>query len=130
MDSVRRGITPVVMILLVACSGGGDGTRTPAVSTGPAFDMAVLREVTCPPGTEAQLCFKVKVTNLGNAPGSGTCELRATIVSDTGDVPVFDGEVPVRDLAPGSDVVAIVGWTRPVPNPPVFGGHCEPGLRA
>lgn len=131
MAWLRRGITLLVMVFLVACADGGTGGRTPAASPGPAFEMVVLREVQCPTGTEGRLCFRVKVTNLGSESGSGTCELRSTIVSEAGeDVPVFDGKVPVSNLAPGSDVMTVVGWNRAIPNPPVFGGQCEPGLLA
>jgi hypothetical protein len=93
--------------------------------------MVVLREVSCPEGVDARICLRVKVSNHGNRSGSGTCRLRSTSVADTGgDMSIFGAELPVAGLAPGSDLVATVPWTRPAPDPPVFGGYCEPGLRA
>jgi hypothetical protein len=93
--------------------------------------MIVLREVSCPEGMDARICLRVRVTNQGNESGPGTCHIRSTSSSDTGEeIDIFSGELPIAGLAPGSDLVATVGWTRALPDPPDFVGYCEPSLRS
>ena len=131
MDTPRRAVVGLLSILTVACTEGQANLPTPAPSDGPAFHMIFLREVSCPAGMDAKICLRVKVTNQGNESGPGTCSVRSTAASDTGEeISIFGGELPLAGLAPGSDLVATVSWTRALPDPPDFVGYCEPGLRS
>jgi hypothetical protein len=129
MDTPRWAVAGLLMILSGACASAGSGA-TPGPSEGPAFQMVALRAVPCPKALDANICLRVKVTNYGNESGPGTCRLRSTSGSDGDEVVISSGELPIADLAPGSDLVATVGWTRPVPDTADFVGYCEPSLRS
>jgi hypothetical protein len=129
MDTPRWAVAGFLLVLSSACAGAGSGGATPGPSDGPAFQMVVLREVPCPKAVDANICLRVKVSNFGNESGPGACHLRTT--SDAGEeMDIPSGELPIAGLEPGSDLVAILGWTRPVPDAADFVGFCEPSLRS
>jgi hypothetical protein len=116
-------------IASVLCSCGPNGAATPAPSHGPAFDMIVLRQVPCASEVSATTCLRVRVTNRGDRAGDGSCRPRATEVSANGQMAVFGERLSLQDVASGEVVTATLAWTKKLPNPPNFGGDCEPGLR-
>jgi hypothetical protein len=121
-----------VAIVGALASCGRDGSpngATPGPSDGPAFEMVVLRQVTCGSEISATTCLRVRVTNRGNRPGDGYCRPRATESGPNGEKSVWGERLSLRDVAPNEAVTATLAWTKPLPSPPRFGGYCEPGLR-
>ncbi|HTG46903.1 MAG TPA: hypothetical protein VK646_04545 [Actinomycetota bacterium] len=117
----RLVVAVATALLLASCSRTGLGT--PAPSTGPAFQMTVISPVPCDVGVIATACVQVKISNLGDEEGDGSCRL----VSASG----VQGDVfPVSGIGPGASLMTTALWTEQVPDPPIFSGVCEPGLRS
>lgn len=97
---------------------------------GPAFEMGVLGEVACPPGSTATTCIHVRVVNRGDTTGAGSCRLRGHRLNEQAQEATVPGpKLVVEDLAPGVTMEATLEWDKPVPSEG-FSGICVPGLGA
>jgi hypothetical protein len=104
---------------LLSCSD--TNLATPPPSHGPIFQMVVVGPVACGEGVIATACLTVRITNLGDTAGDGSCRL---IAAGT-----LGGFFPVSGIAPGATLTTTALWNDQLPFPPIFSGGCEPGLR-
>ena len=111
-------------ILLAFALGSCSDTNlaTPRPSHGPAFEMILLAPVACGVGVIATPCYTVRITNRGDEEGDGSCRLRS---ADT-----LGEFFPVSGIAPGASITTTALWNEQVPDPPIFTGECEPGMRS
>ena len=76
--------------------------------------MIVVGPVACGQGVIATACLTVRITNLGDATGDGSCRLISA-----GTLGEF---FPVSGIAPGTSIVTTALWNDQLPDPPIFSG--------
>jgi hypothetical protein len=122
---IRVILVCVAIFGLTGCNGSS-GVST----SGPAFEVVNLKEVSCPNSTTASLCEEARIRNVGEAAGEGTCRLRAgETTTDGQDRAVFGDTVAFAEVATGAEVTVDLTWTQPRPTSP-FTVECLPGLQS